>query len=117
MSLYVHDATISRLVRVIMRDGKKHEALRILDVCFAILRSDFLIEHPAAFSKWAIEKGKPLVEIRKYKFGERAGQVPVPCKPGRQESLAIRFIRYAPHLFSWIAFETVSPSSAYIDQC
>lgn len=94
MSLYVRDAVVSRLVRAIMRDGKKHSALRIVDESLAILRKDFSVERPVDFLKRAVENAKPLVELKKMKASGRALQVPSPCQPGRQESLAMRFIRY-----------------------
>eukprot|EP00171_Calliarthron_tuberculosum_P017635 IDg17635t1 len=93
MSLYVRDPMIGRLVRIIMQDGKKHSALRIVDDCFAILRQEHGVSSPAEFTRQAIEKAKPLVETRKYRASGRAIQVPAPCKPARQESLALRFLR------------------------
>lgn len=76
-----------------MKDGKKFSALRILDKCFSLLREKYNIEDPASFTRNAIEIAKPVVEVRKHYVGGRAIQIPIPCRPHRQESLAIRFIR------------------------
>lgn len=94
MSLYVRDPVIGRLIRIIMRDGKKHCAMRIVDDSFSVLRTQHGIANPFEFTKRAIENAKPLVETRKYRASGRAIHVPVPCKPARQESLALRFLRY-----------------------
>ncbi len=93
MSLYVRDPLFGRLVRIIMKDGKKHSALRIVDSALNILRREHGVEEPAEYAKEAIANAKPLVETRKYRASGRAIQVPIPCRPGRQESLALRHLR------------------------
>lgn len=93
MSLHQFDPVISKLTRVIMKDGKKHAALRIIDTCFSVLRSDYNVADPAAFTRGAVEAAMPIVELRKYTVGGRTLQVPTPCRPHRQQSLALRFIR------------------------
>ncbi len=94
MSLHLRDPLIGRLIRIIMKDGKKHAAMKIVDESFAILRKEHGVSNPCKFAKAAIENAKPLVETRKYRASGRAIQVPAPCKPARQESLALRFLRY-----------------------
>lgn len=94
MSLHGGSATISKLARMIMRDGKLHLSLRIIDDCVQHLRVGHGIQHPAAFMERAIEKAKPVVELRKYKVSGRALQIPASCRPARQTSLAVRFVRY-----------------------
>ena len=93
MSLHVSDPLIARLVRVIMKDGKKHAALRIVDESVRILRRDYGVERPSSFIRDAIENAKPLVEVRKYRVSGRAIQVPAPCSPARSESIALRNLR------------------------
>lgn len=94
MSLYQNDQVIAKLTRIIMKDGKKHCALQILDDCFALLRSKYSVEDPASFTRACVQIAKPVVETRKYVIGGRTIGVPTPCRPQRQESLALRFIRY-----------------------
>lgn len=93
MSLHQFDPVISKLTRVIMKDGKKHAALRIIDDCFTVLRFQYNIVDPATFTRNAVDTAKPIVEVRKYTVGGRTLQVPTPCRPHRQQSLALRFIR------------------------
>lgn len=95
MSLHLQNPVISKLARIIMKDGKMHCALRILDDCFVHLRSKHGVENPAEFTVRAIDIAKPVVELRKYKVSGRSLQVPTPCRPRRQESLAMRFLRDA----------------------
>lgn len=78
-----------------MKDGKKHSALRIIDDALVHLRVKHNVADPVTFTKQAIDKAKPLVELRRYKASGRALQIPAPCSPARQESLATRFIRDA----------------------
>lgn len=80
---------------MIMKDGKMHCALRIIDDCFIHLRTVHNIDHPAQFALSALENAKPIVELRRHKVSGRSLQVPVPCKPHRQVSLATRFVRDA----------------------
>lgn len=48
---------------------------------------------PVEFIHSAVENAKPLVETIKWKSGGRAIQMPVPCRPARAESLALRLLR------------------------
>lgn len=93
MSLYQFDPVLSKLTRIIMMHGKKHAALRIIDDCFVILRDKHGVADPASFTRNCIEMAKPMVELRKYNVGGRTVQVPTPCRPHRQQSLALRFVR------------------------
>lgn len=95
MSLHQTDRVVSKLTRVIMQHGKKHAALRIIDDCFVQLRAKHAVEDPASFTRAAIDLAKPVVETRKYIVSGRTLHIPTPCRPHRQESLALRFIRDA----------------------
>lgn len=93
MSGHLRDPVIKRLVNIIMKDGKKHAAISIVDKCFWILKNQMKVESPAEFTKRAIENAKPLVELKKYVMAGRTLQIPIPCRPDRQEGVALRFIR------------------------
>jgi small subunit ribosomal protein S7 len=93
MSAHLRDPVIARLVNIVMKDGKKHAALRIVDDCLWIIKRDNAVQEPVEFVRRAIDNAKPLVELRRYKSGGRSLQVPTPCGPHRQEGLALRFIR------------------------
>lgn len=94
MSLHQQNMLIARLTRIIMKDGKKHCALKIIDDCFSILRKDHNISNPVQFTEVAIDNAKPIVELMKYKVSGRSLQIPIACRPNRQESIALRFLRY-----------------------
>lgn len=85
---------IAKLTNFVMRGGKKSLAMRIIDDSFVAMRAKHGIEDPVAFTRNAVENAKPIVETRKHYVGGRALHVPIPCTPKRQESLALRFIRY-----------------------
>jgi small subunit ribosomal protein S7 len=93
MSVHLRDPVISRLTNIVMKDGKKHAALNIIDECFWILKRDMNVREPLEFVKRAIDNAKPLVELKRHKAAGRTIQVPAPCQPRRQEGLALRFIR------------------------
>lgn len=93
MSLYLRDPVIGRLVNMIMYDGKKHVAEKIVDKSMWILKRDHRVEDPLNYVKTAIENAKPLVDLRKFRLGGKSIRVPSPCRPERQQSLALRFIR------------------------
>lgn len=95
MSLHLHDKAISKLARMLMRDGKMHRALGIIDAAFAELRGRHQVEQPAAFAGRALRNARPVVETRRYKVSGRTLHIPVPCSARRQESLAARFVRDA----------------------
>eukprot|EP00178_Gracilaria_changii_P025138 TRINITY_DN768_c0_g1_i1.p2 TRINITY_DN768_c0_g1~~TRINITY_DN768_c0_g1_i1.p2 ORF type:complete len:108 (-),score=10.38 TRINITY_DN768_c0_g1_i1:1530-1853(-) len=93
MSLHLSDPIVHKLVRVIMKDGKKHAALRIMDDAFHILRTQHNVSSPVDLLHRAVANAGPVVETRRFKAGGRALQVPIPCSPKRSQSLAMRFIR------------------------
>lgn len=93
MSAHVRDPVIARLTSIIMRDGKKHSALRIIDEALWIVKTESGAPDALSFVKRAIDNAKPLVELRRHKAAGRNIQVPAPCRPRRQEGLALRFIR------------------------
>jgi small subunit ribosomal protein S7 len=86
---------VTRFVNHLMYDGKKSVAERVF---FNAL--DFLSEktrEPALKSlEQAIENVKPQMEVKSRRVGGATYQVPVEVAPGRQVSLAIRWlINYA----------------------
>lgn len=94
MSAHLRDPLLARLTSVVMRDGKRHSALRIIDEALWVLKRDMNVAEPVEFVRRAVDNAKPLVELRRHKAAGRVIQVPTPCRPRRQEGLALRFIRY-----------------------
>mmetsp|Transcript_2413 Transcript_2413/g.4169 ORF Transcript_2413/g.4169 Transcript_2413/m.4169 type:complete len:153 (+) Transcript_2413:1126-1584(+) len=94
MSVFA-DPVVSRMVRIIMWDGKKTIAQKIVAESLRSLRTDHRVERPVEFLKDSVERAKPLMECRKLSVAGRTMNIPTPCPPDRQESLALRFIRDA----------------------
>jgi len=82
---------VTRFINRLMYDGKKNVAERMF---FNAL--DFLSEktqEPALKSfEQAVENVKPQVEVKSRRVGGATYQVPVEVAPGRQVSLAIRWL-------------------------
>lgn len=88
----VHNSVlISKIVNHIMKDGKKTVAAKqvyqALDLIAAKTKSD-----PLEYLKTALENIKPEMEVRSRRVGGANYQVPMPVRPERKQSLAIRWI-------------------------
>jgi small subunit ribosomal protein S7 len=85
------EKNITRFINVLMRDGKKNTAERILYDAFELIaeRAD---AEPVEVFKEAIETVRPAVEVRSRRVGGSTYQVPMEVRPERQEALAMRWI-------------------------
>jgi small subunit ribosomal protein S7 len=82
---------VTRFVNVVMRDGKKTTAERILyDALEAIKQRTQ--DDPMKVFKRAIENVKPQLEVKSRRVGGATYQVPVEVRPRRATTLAIRWI-------------------------
>lgn len=83
--------TLTKLINMVMVDGKKSVAERI--VYGAI---DHMTEkghpEPVAGLEEALEKLKPRVEVKSRRVGGATYQVPVEVRPVRQNTLAMRWV-------------------------
>ena len=82
---------VTRFINVIMRDGKKSIAERIVyDALDSIgERSE---DDPMKVFKKAIENVKPAVEVKSRRVGGSTYQVPVEVRPNRRMALAFRWL-------------------------
>ena len=71
-----NNVVVTKFINKMMYDGKKSVAEKIIY---------------ATFEK-ALEKVKPLVEVRSRRVGGATYQVPVEVRPARQQSLSIRWL-------------------------
>ena len=88
-----YDSTlIAKLVSTVMGDGKKSLSERI--VYAAIERANEGSDNvdPLEILTRAVENAKPRVEVKSRRVGGATYQVPLEVAPGRQESLAIRWL-------------------------
>jgi small subunit ribosomal protein S7 len=82
---------VTKFVNVVMRDGKKSVAERILYDALAAIR-ERTQDDPMKVFKKAIENVKPALEVKSRRVGGSTYQVPVEVRPNRRTSLAIRWI-------------------------
>ena len=86
-----HSEAISRFICVIMRDGKKSTAERI--VYGALEKAgDVLGVPPLEVFETALNNVRPVLEVRSRRVGGATYQVPGEVRPNRRTSLAMRWI-------------------------
>lgn len=82
---------VSQLINKVLLDGKKSTAERIvygaLELCCEKTGTD-----PVLTLKRAIENVKPALEVRSRRVGGATYQVPVEVRPGRANTLALRWL-------------------------
>jgi small subunit ribosomal protein S7 len=82
---------LTRFVNVVMRDGKKATAERILYEALDAIRQR-TNDDPMKVFKRAIENVKPAVEVKSRRVGGSTYQVPVEVRPSRRLALSMRWI-------------------------
>src|SRR6187401_1589561 len=82
---------VTRFVNVVMRDGKKATAERILYEAREAIRVKTQ-DDPMKVFKRAIENVKPAVEVKSRRVGGSTYQVPVEVRPSRRLALSMRWI-------------------------
>jgi len=86
---------VSRLMSVLLQEGKKSQAEKICYGAFDIL-AEKTGQEPLKVFKAAVENVKPLVEVKPRRVGGATYQVPIEVKPARKVALALRWIsKYA----------------------
>jgi small subunit ribosomal protein S7 len=82
---------LSKFINVIMKDGKKSVAERILYDALEIV-SERSGEDPLKIFKKAVEGVKPAVEVKSRRVGGSTYQVPMEVRPNRRLALSFRWI-------------------------
>ena len=85
------DLILSKFMACLMIDGKKYSAERIVYGAFDRIK-DKSGNEPLDVFKDALEKVKPLVEVRSRRVGGATYQVPVEVKSKRSQALALRWL-------------------------
>lgn len=88
------DVLVSKLINVIMWDGKKSVAERIVYSAFEQIAKK-MGRNPLEVFHEAVENLKPQFEVRSRRVGGATYQVPMEVYPRRQISLALRWLRDA----------------------
>ena len=86
------DRMVGRFINVLMLDGKKSTAERILYGSFDIIESKTRND-PLAMFRRALENIRPRVEVKSRRVGGATYQVPIEVRPERASSLAMRWLK------------------------
>ena len=82
---------VGRFTNVIMRDGKKSIAERIVYGAFDMIESKTRND-PLAMFRRALDNIRPRVEVKSRRVGGATYQVPIEVRPERASSLAMRWL-------------------------
>lgn len=85
-----HSEVVTRLINRVMRAGKKSVAQKQVFKALNLLSEKE--EERLTFLTQALNNIKPQMEVRPRRIGGAAYQVPMPVKPERRETLAIRWL-------------------------
>ena len=86
-----NDRMVGRFTNVLMRDGKKSTAERIMYGAFAIIENKTRND-PLQMFRRALDNVRPRVEVKSRRVGGATYQVPVEVRPERATSLAMRWL-------------------------
>ncbi len=85
---------VSKFVNVLMLDGKKAVAERMLYGAFDQIKSK-AGKDPIEVFNTALQNARPMVEVKSRRVGGANYQVPVEVRPVRRMALAMRWLREA----------------------
>jgi small subunit ribosomal protein S7 len=85
------DLAVTKFINMLMRDGKKGSAEKILYSAMDLMSKRSGEEALETFKR-ALENVKPIVEVRSRRVGGATYQVPVEVRPVRRNSLAMRWL-------------------------
>jgi len=85
------DRMVGRFTNVIMRDGKKSLAEKIVYGAFDVIESKTRND-PLAMFRRALDNIRPRVEVKSRRVGGATYQVPIEVRPKRRQTLAMRWI-------------------------
>ncbi|MFP4475887.1 MAG: 30S ribosomal protein S7 [Desulfatibacillaceae bacterium] len=82
---------VAQFVNVVMRDGKRSTAERILYQAFDIIEQKSKDAPLEVFEK-AISNVRPVIEVKSRRVGGSTYQIPTEVRPKRRTALALRWI-------------------------
>ena len=86
---------VSKFVNVLMLDGKKAVAERMLYGAFELIKTKAAGRDALEIFGQALNNAKPAVEVKSRRVGGANYQVPVEVRPVRRMALAMRWLREA----------------------
>lgn len=87
-----HDLLVSKFVNIILQQGKKAIAEKIVYGALNVLKEK-TGKNPLDVFKQAVENVRPLLETKSRRVGGATYQVPVSVRPDRSNTLALRWVR------------------------
>ncbi len=93
-----NDPLVTRFVNNIMREGKKSLAFKLFYEALDVVEQKKQDDEKSALDIWkqALENAMPHVEVRSRRVGGATFQIPMPIRPDRKISLAMKWlIKYA----------------------
>ena len=87
-----NDGLIAKFINILMNDGKKSVARKILYKAMDSVAGREPETPPLELVKGAVEHVKPALEVKSRRVGGSTYQVPVEVRPERRQALAIRWI-------------------------
>ncbi|MFT5449082.1 MAG: small subunit ribosomal protein S7 [Gammaproteobacteria bacterium] len=85
------DQTLTKFINVLMQDGKKSTAERIVYGALEQVATKTKEDPIEVFTK-ALENVRPVVEVKSRRVGGATYQVPVEVRPQRRTALAMRWL-------------------------
>jgi small subunit ribosomal protein S7 len=82
---------VTKFVNVIMKDGKKTVAEKILYEALDLIRGR-IEDDPMKVFKRAVDNVKPQVEVKSRRVGGSTYQVPIEVRPSRRLALSMRWL-------------------------
>ncbi|MRX28718.1 30S ribosomal protein S7 [Kangiella sp. HZ709] len=83
---------LAKFINILMLDGKKSVAERIVYGALDIMVEKKAGEEPVELFEQGLEKIRPMVEVKSRRVGGSTYQVPVEVRPARQTALAMRWL-------------------------
>ena len=87
-----NDRVLSRFINIVMNDGKKSTAEKIVYQALEIASDKLKVKNSLDLFKTALNNVKPGIEVRSRRVGGATYQVPVEVRNERALALAIRWI-------------------------
>ncbi|MCK5665193.1 MAG: 30S ribosomal protein S7 [Thiotrichaceae bacterium] len=85
------DATVAKFINIMMKDGKKSVAERIIYGALDRVAEKKKEEPLDIFGK-ALDNIRPIVEVKSRRVGGSTYQIPVEVRPARRTTLAMRWL-------------------------
>jgi len=85
------DQTLAKFVNILMVDGKKSVAEKIIYDALDLIRERGKADSLVVFND-ALENVRPVVEVKSRRVGGATYQVPVEVRPSRRNALAMRWL-------------------------